>query len=58
MRKYMTSYRAIILGAAAFAAASACAATVVDVTGAGAAKKSVSINVDDAEYAKCLKKNL
>ena len=54
----MTSYRAIILGAAAFAAASACAATVVDVTGAGAAKKSVSINVDDAEYAKCLKKNL
>lgn len=46
-----------VLGAALIAAM-ANAATVVDVTGAGAAKKSVSIKVDNAEYARCLKKNL
>lgn len=46
-----------VLGAALIAAM-ASAATVVDVTGAGAAKKSVSIKVDNAEYARCLKKNL
>jgi len=48
-----------------FALLSACmstlavdAETVVDISGAGAAKQSVSINVTDAEFAKCLKKNL
>lgn len=42
---------------AAFAAA-ASAQTVVDVTGVGAEKTSVSINVANAAYAKCLQKNL
>jgi len=47
----------LMMGVVALAVA-ANAATVVDVTGTGAAKKSVSINVDNAEFAKCLKKNL
>ena len=47
----------LMMGAAALAAVVG-AATVVDVTGAGAAKKTVSINVDNAEFAKCLKRNL
>ena len=50
--------KSIIVLATAALCAAAGAATVVDVTGAGAAKKSVSINVNNAEYAKCLKKNL
>ncbi len=58
MRTFMTSRNIIVFGAAAFAAIAASAETVVDVTGSGAAKKSVSIKVDNAEYAKCLKKNL
>ena len=41
------------------AAASACAAeTVVDITGVGAAKISVEVNVGHQAYASCLRKNL
>ncbi len=43
---------------AAVLTAAASAQTVVDVTGVGAEKTSVSINVADAAYAKCLQKNL
>jgi len=39
-------------------AVAATAETVVDITGAGAAKKSVAINVSNAAFANCLKKNL
>jgi len=39
-------------------AVSAMAETVVDVTGAGAAKKSVAINVSNRAFANCLKRNL
>lgn len=34
------------------------AETVVDISGAGTVKQAVAINVPNAEYAKCLKKNL
>jgi len=36
----------------------ASAETVVDITGSGAAKKSVAINVSNRAFANCLKKNL
>ena len=46
------------LAAAVMAAAIAKAETVVDISGSGTVKQAVSINVTNAEYAKCLKKNL
>lgn len=46
------------LAVAAAAAAASYAETVVDISGAGAAKQSVAISVANHEYAKCLKKNL
>lgn len=44
--------------AAVMVATAVFAETVVDISGAGAAKISVSIDVGNAEYEKCLKKNL
>ena len=41
-----------------FFAVSAVAETVVDITGAGAAKKSVAIDVSNRAFANCLKRNL
>ena len=46
------------LAVAAMAAISLKAETVVDISGAGAAKQSVAINIANQDYAKCLKKNL
>lgn len=47
-----------IAAALAAMALAAGAETFVDISGAGAEKKSVSISVGNAEYAKCLKRNL
>ena len=44
--------------AVALAAMAGFAETVVDVTGEGVAKKAVAINVGNAAYANCLKRNL
>ena len=56
--KESMKHKSVLFFFAAALAAAAGAATVIDVTGAGAAKKSVSIKVDNADYAKCLKRNL
>ncbi len=48
----------ILAGVVAVFAAVGFAQTVVDVTGIGAEKTSVSINVGNSAYAKCLQKNL
>ena len=48
----------VAMGCAALAMASAFAETVVDVTGTGRQKTSVSIQVADPAFAGCLKKNL
>jgi len=46
------------LCAASLLVLAADAETVVDISGAGAAKQAVSISVSNQDYAKCLKKNL
>jgi TolB protein len=52
MTKLLLTAAATIFAGAVFAQA------VVDIKGAGVAKKSVAVTVSDAEFAKCLKKNL
>ena len=47
-----------MLAMAVLAALAASAETVVDVKGEGAVKKAVSINVGNAAYSECLKRNL
>lgn len=60
-KKYKMTKTKFTLGCLAIAALAATALeaeTVVDISGAGAAKQSVAINVANQDYAKCLKKNL
>lgn len=54
----MTMTRHAAAVAAVAAALAAGAETFVDISGAGAEKKTVSISVGNADYANCLKKNL
>jgi len=54
--KNIQTYSLFVL--AFFFAFSAVAENVVDITGAGAAKKSVAINVSNRAFANCLRKNL
>lgn len=53
-----TTMKSLACLVAAAVATVANAETVVDISGAGAAKQSVAISVANQEYAKCLKKNL
>lgn len=48
----------VVSALTAFAAAAAWAQAVVDISGAGVAKKSVAVTVANADFAKSLKKNL
>jgi len=48
----------LLLGVVVMVAGMAMAETVVDITGAGAAKKTVAIEVSNKAFANCLKRNL
>jgi TolB protein len=50
--------KTVVLAVTALAAAVVRAQAVVDISGAGVAKKSVAINVPNADFAKSLRKNL
>lgn len=50
--------KTIVAAVVSFASAAVFAQAVVDISGTGAAKKSVSVDVSNADFAKSLKKNL
>lgn len=50
--------KTIVAAVVSFASAAVFGQAVVDISGTGAAKKSVSVNVSNADFAKSLKKNL